>query len=63
MRKVILILIILFWCVWASAQSATVSGKVMDKKGEPIPFAHIRIEGTYSGTLTNLYGNFQLNGD
>ena len=43
------------------AQSEHVSGHVVDQRGEPIPFAHVRIDGTYSGTLTNIYGNFQLN--
>ncbi len=43
------------------AQAEYVSGHVKDESGNPIQFAHVRIGGTYSGTLTNVNGRFQLN--
>lgn len=42
-------------------QNEHLSGQVIDESGNPVPFAHVRIGGTYSGTLTNIHGNFQLN--
>ena len=44
-----------------SAQSQTLTGKVVDaESGEPIPYAHIIIKGTETGTISNLDGGFQL---
>ena len=45
----------------AFTQSGRVTGLVTDESGEAIPFAHVRIKSTYSGTLTNINGRFQLN--
>ena len=59
MKQTILILALLFVEI-VSGQSTTINGSVKDDSGEPIPFAHIRIAGTYSGTLTNLEGEFRL---
>lgn len=45
---------------FALSQSV-ISGKVVDQStSEPIPFAHVFIQGTSVGTITNLYGNFSL---
>ncbi|MFV0365884.1 MAG: TonB-dependent receptor [Mangrovibacterium sp.] len=43
------------------AQAKSVSGKVLDTKGQPIPGATIVIKGTTSGTLTDVDGKFQIN--
>ena len=37
-----------------------VSGKVVDKNGEPIIGASIKEEGSANGTITDLDGNFSL---
>lgn len=38
-----------------------ISGEVVDKfHSEPVPFAHIFIPGTSTGSITDLYGNFSL---
>ena len=42
-------------------QDITISGLVVDSEtGEPIPYAHVIIKGTESGTITNLDGVFRL---
>ncbi len=35
-------------------------GKVIDEKGEPIPFVNIGIENTYIGTISEMNGDFEL---
>jgi len=37
-----------------------IQGKVVDKKGEPVPFVNIGIENTYIGTISEPNGNFEL---
>ena len=39
----------------------TVSGKVTDEGGEPLPGASVVVQGTSNGTITDIGGNFQLN--
>lgn len=40
--------------------SQRVTGKVLDEKGEPIVGASVRVNGTNSGTISDLEGRFQL---
>ncbi|MBI2257570.1 MAG: carboxypeptidase-like regulatory domain-containing protein [Flavobacteriia bacterium] len=40
--------------------SQVIKGKVLNAKGEPIPFAKIRIHKTSNGTVANAIGNYQL---
>ncbi|SKA14712.1 iron complex outermembrane recepter protein [Chitinophaga eiseniae] len=42
------------------AQNRTVTGKVTDDKGAPIPGASVQIKGTKSGTTTDPDGNFKV---
>jgi TonB-linked SusC/RagA family outer membrane protein len=42
------------------AQSILVTGKVVDKQGQPLPGVTIQIEGTSSGTSTTFEGNYAL---
>jgi hypothetical protein len=46
-------------CISMSAQT-TVSGKVVDRKGNPIPGAKVEIPGTTESALTELDGTFSL---
>ena len=41
-------------------QGKTISGKVVDSAGEPLPGVSISIEGTTQGTVTDINGNFNL---
>ena len=40
--------------------SSTVSGKVTDRSGKPLPFASVLIEGSKLGVLTDDYGSYTL---
>lgn len=42
------------------SSSNIVQGKVIDKEGEPLMGASVRIEGTTRGTTTDMDGNFRL---
>ena len=44
----------------ASAQTKTVSGKVTDTKGDPVPSATVTVKGTRTSTSTGNDGAFQL---
>ena len=47
----------------ANAQNATVKGVVKDASGEPVIGASVKVKGsTTTGTVTNLDGDFSLNG-
>lgn len=41
----------------------TISGKVTDQKGHPVPGANVFIEGTYDGTSSDENGNFSFTTD
>lgn len=43
------------------AQDLTVSGKVTDQTGMPIPSANVVVKGTSNGTQTDFDGNFKIN--
>lgn len=45
----------------AVAQTKVIKGNVVDKNGEPIIGANIRVKGTTVGTITDVDGNFTLN--
>ena len=49
--------------VAASAQVRTVTGKVVDEKGQPVISAGVLVQGTNSGTVTDLDGAFSLRVD
>ncbi|WP_183566499.1 TonB-dependent receptor [Mucilaginibacter sp. SP1R1] len=41
----------------------TISGKVVDKQGQPLPGVSIRIKGTSNGAITGIDGKFSLTAD
>ncbi|KAA2239056.1 SusC/RagA family TonB-linked outer membrane protein [Chitinophaga agrisoli] len=45
----------------ANAQTRSVTGKVTDEKGDPVPGATIQIKGTNAGTAAGADGTFKLN--
>ncbi|HEX6431952.1 MAG TPA: SusC/RagA family TonB-linked outer membrane protein [Niastella sp.] len=62
MRKVLSLLAVLVcFVVGVSAQSKPISGRIIDKTGQPIPNATIAIKGTAKATVANSEGNFTLN--
>ncbi|MGB8194088.1 MAG: carboxypeptidase-like regulatory domain-containing protein, partial [Chitinophagaceae bacterium] len=61
MRKLLLLWVgCLLLCTALLAQNRTISGKVTDAKGSPIPNASVIIKGTTTGTTTDANGDFQL---
>ena len=42
------------------AQSKTITGRITDQQGQPVPFASIEIKGKRSGTSADAEGNFQI---
>lgn len=62
MRKILSLLTALVTCVvMAFGQSRPVTGQVKDSKGDPIPFATIKIKGTTTGSAADADGNFTIN--
>lgn len=59
-RFVIMTLASLCFAVSAWAQDLTVSGKVTDKNGEPLIGVYVLLQGTTSGTSTDVDGNYSL---
>ncbi len=55
-----LMLLMLFTVLNAAAQSANVTGTVIDTSGEVVPGATIVVKGTQIGTVTDLDGNFSI---
>lgn len=39
---------------------STYEGKIIDAAGASVPFAHVTIENTYTGTIANQHGDFKL---
>ncbi|MGZ3959291.1 MAG: carboxypeptidase-like regulatory domain-containing protein, partial [Flavisolibacter sp.] len=61
MRKIVsLLTVLMLVCALAYAQTRMVTGKVVDEKGIPIPFATVTQKGTKNGTSADAEGNFNL---
>ena len=60
MRKLLQLVILLLFLPIVTWSQTSVSGKVVDVKGEGIPFATVLEEGTSNGTTTDQDGAFQL---
>jgi hypothetical protein len=44
----------------AQTRYRTVSGRLTDKNGEPLPGVNVAVKGTTTGTTTDAYGNYSL---
>jgi TonB-dependent starch-binding outer membrane protein SusC len=60
MRKLLLLLGVVLLCVQLSAQQRTLTGKVTDAAGVPVPNASVIVKGTTTGTTTNADGVYTL---
>ena len=61
MRKLVLLIcstLLLFGQLLA--QTRTVTGRIMDVDGKPVPNATVMVKGSSSGTSTNAEGNFSI---
>lgn len=58
-------ILFLFFCVFALAahsQNVTMKGSVTDVNNEPLLGVNIMVKGTTTGTITDIDGNFSING-
>lgn len=61
MRKTATLLaVLLLFCAYAIAQTKTVSGKVTDEKGLPVPFVSVQVKGKKTGVSADADGLFSL---
>ncbi len=51
----------ILFCFWAFLLQAQITGTVTDEAGLPLPFASIYIDGTTTGTSSNLDGFYEFN--
>ncbi len=56
----IYIFLITFLCVGLAYSQTTISGQVIDTKGQPISGANVYLEGTYDGTTSDESGKFSF---
>lgn len=61
MRRLLLLLGVVLACVQVFAQQRTITGKVTDANGNPVPNASVVIKGTNIGTTTTSEGVYSLN--
>jgi hypothetical protein len=60
LKQTTVMIALLFLCSNITAQKLTITGKVLNEKGEPVPFASVMIKGTSNGGQTNNLGEFNL---
>lgn len=59
-RLILPLLAVFVFCSGALAQAITLTGKVADDKGAPVPGASIRLKGSNSGAISSIDGVFTL---
>jgi TonB-linked SusC/RagA family outer membrane protein len=57
-----LLVLLVFSALMVKAQTGSISGKVLDETGQPLPGASLIIKGTTKSTSTDVNGNFKLTG-
>ncbi len=61
MRKHLLLLLLVLFPIWVSAQTSSIMGQVVDyDSGEPLIGATVTIKGTTTGVITDLEGNYEI---
>ena len=60
MRKILSLLIAALLSVVAYSQNRQITGRILDDKGDPIPFATIKVKKSSVGTSADEAGNFKL---
>jgi len=61
MRKFLSLFAVLMWIsVSTFAQTKTITGRVTDQQGQPVPFATVKIKGSKAGTAADADGYFQM---
>ncbi|MGE5107058.1 MAG: TonB-dependent receptor plug domain-containing protein, partial [Sphingobacteriales bacterium] len=61
MRKFLtLFMVLILLCSAVFAQNRTISGKISDEKGEPVPFATVKVKDSKKGTAADAGGLFTI---
>lgn len=60
MRKISLLLVVVLLSIMALAQNKVLTGRVTDDKGDPVPFATVKISGTQTGVAADDNGFFRI---
>ncbi|MEM0941657.1 MAG: carboxypeptidase-like regulatory domain-containing protein [Bacteroidota bacterium] len=60
MNKILLLSVLVLLVIASAIAQRTVSGKVTDESGEALPGVNVLIQGTMTGTQTDLDGNFRI---
>lgn len=61
MRKIVSLMTMLILCsVFAWSQTKTVTGRVTDESGGPVPFATVKVKGSDAGIAADQDGNFSI---
>lgn len=61
MRKIVTLLsVLLLFSISVLAQNRTVTGRVLDAQGKPVPFASVTIRGSQVGASADDNGNFSI---
>ncbi|MEL7005703.1 MAG: carboxypeptidase-like regulatory domain-containing protein, partial [Bacteroidota bacterium] len=59
-KSTVITVILIIITAFESHSQRLVKGAILTEKGEPIPYAHITIENTSKGTVSNEQGEFRL---
>ena len=60
LRCLLLLIVCVAWTLTASAQTVSITGKVTDQAGEPMPGVSVMIKGTTTGVATDIDGMYAL---
>jgi len=60
MKKILVIVMLIFTSQLVLAQVKTVKGKVVDRSGAPIPSANVKVQGESNGSSTDFDGSFTI---
>lgn len=61
LARILSVLVLMMWVSVLWAQTRTITGTVIDTKGEAVIGASVVVKGTTIGTVTDVKGNFSLN--
>lgn len=61
MRKITLMLLLIFFSIASvMAQTRTITGRVTDKEGAPVPFASVSLNNSKTGVSADAYGTYSI---
>ncbi len=60
LQLILLAVLLLLSPIWAYGQARTITGKLIDEAGAPLPGVNIIVKGTTTGTLSDIDGNYRL---